>query len=212
MKGVISRMQKDDDRIFHKCGCKYVKRIKFKNRRETTYEWAWDMNITECKYCGGLQGDYRIHKEEFTLLEENNVRFDFDKCTKTLYIATDVGYWKIFRKDDIGQYLLYHRNTYDRNMNQDILKKGPFHRQGDVHASSSLNKLVQYVIEHDKAKKIIAMDYHMLPRKTKKQKKYYKIAQNKANKRNNKERKPSIDDLFRMIEQQDETLKQLSFC
>ena len=50
------------------------------------------------------------------------------------------------------------------------------HRQSDVKQFTSPNSIIQYIIKHDEAKKIIAIDYRNLPRNTKKEKKYYEIA------------------------------------
>ena len=55
-----------------------------------------------------------------------------------------------------------------------------YHRQTDVRADESLLKLVHYIEEHDRAKRTIIEDYKKLPQRTKKQKKYYKRAEQKA--------------------------------
>ena len=39
---------------------------------------------------------------------------------------------------------------------------------------------LQYIVKHDAAKKIEQIDYKNLPQKTKKQKKYYRQAENRA--------------------------------
>ena len=51
-----------------------------------------------------------------------------------------------------------------------------FHCQRDVLETDSVLSLVNYVIKHDKAKKIMQEDYRNLPRRTKKQKRYYEQA------------------------------------
>ena len=57
-----------------------------------------------------------------------------------------------------------------------------YHRQTDVPMDESLLKLVYYIEEHDWAKRIIIEDYKKLPQRTKKQRKYYKRAEQKARK------------------------------
>ena len=46
------------------------------------------------------------------------------------------------------------------------------HRQGYKH--------LQYIVKHDAAKKVEQIDYKNLPQRTKKQKKYYRQAENRA--------------------------------
>ena len=55
-----------------------------------------------------------------------------------------------------------------------------YHRQNDVLPTESLLKLIHYIVEHDKARNIILEDYKKLPQRTKKQKRYYKKAEQKA--------------------------------
>ena len=60
---------------------------------------------------------------------------------------------------------------------------GSFHRQQDVKGAHSLEKILNYVKEHDKAKVIMDQDWRMLPTRTKKQKKYYKNAEKREKRR-----------------------------
>lgn len=59
----------------------------------------------------------------------------------------------------------------------DASKRMVYHRQADVPADDSLLKLVHYIEEHDRAKRIIIEDYRRLPQRTKKQRKFYKKAE-----------------------------------
>jgi hypothetical protein len=70
----------------------------------------------------------------------------------------------------------------------------------------SLVKLVEYIDAHDKAKAVIQDDYHNLPRRTKKQKKYYKQAERKVK----REAVKRMDTLFAMLERQNPSLKNVS--
>ena len=77
-------------------------------------------------------------------------------------------------------FLLYHANRYDQTKTFESLMHDFYHRQNDVLPTESLLKLIHYIVEHDKARNIILEDYKKLPQRTKKQKRYYKKAEQKA--------------------------------
>lgn len=62
---VASRKLDKKQRIYHRCGCLYARRIKAQNRIEMSDELAKKREYHECKYCSGLRGDVRIHKNAF---------------------------------------------------------------------------------------------------------------------------------------------------
>ena len=187
---VISSEAPKKRKIYHKMGCIYAERIKFQNRLEIKVEQAEKEGYCECKYCAGLRGDVRTHKAQIlSWTHKKEMEFKFDDHTETLYIKTKIGFWKIYLKDDIDKYLLYHRNIFE-----------------DVKQTDSLVKLVEYIDAHDKAKAVIQDDYHNLPRRTKKQKKYYKQAERKVK----REAVKRMDTLFAMLERQNPSLKNVS--
>lgn len=166
---VISSEAPKKRKIYHKMGCIYAERIKFQNRLEIKVEQAEKEGYCECKYCAGLRGDVRTHKAQIlSWTHKKEMEFKFDDHTETLYIKTKIGFWKIYLKDDIDKYLLYHRNKFEANTDYQELIRGEFHRQKDVKQTDSLVKLVEYIDAHDKAKVVIQDDYHNLPRRTKK--------------------------------------------
>ena len=87
---------------------------------------------------------------------------------------------------------------------------GDFHRQSDVKAKAteSMEKLVEYIIAHDRAKITIMDDYRKLPKSTKKQKKYYKAAKRS----NKKQAMRRLDSIFAALEQSQSGMKRYSFC
>ena len=85
---------------------------------------------------------------------------------------------------------------------------GDFHRQSDVKATESMEKIVDYIIAHDRAKVIIMDDYRKLPKSTKRQKQYYKMAERK-NRRNAARR---LDAIFASLEQSQVGIREYSFC
>lgn len=92
--------------------------------------------------------------------------------------------------------LLYHLNCYDNSKTTEELSYAAFHRQQDVKATESLEKILSYIEKHDQAKEIIADDYRKLPQKTAKQRRYYRQAES----RNRRSEIDRIFELFSKIE------------
>lgn len=206
---VASRKNDKKHRIYHRCGCMYARRIKEDNRKEMSHEVVMRKQYHTCKYCSGLRGDVNVHKEAFaTWSQKRKMEFTYHKELDTLYIRTEIGFWKVFLKEEIGKYLLYHRNSYSTGMNFDEAIQGEFHRQSDVKATESMEKIVEYITAHDRAKVIIMDDYRKLPKNSKKQKKYYKAAERRE-RRNSLRR---LDSIFLALEQSQEEMKKYSFC
>lgn len=131
------------------------------------------------------------------------------KCD-TLYVRTGIGCWKIFYKEPIGRYVLFHRNEYDKSISLEQAASGIYHRQTDVKPTSSLHRLINYIVEHDKAKLIIMDDYRKLPKATARQRKYYRQAERKVKNRERRMARIRLDDLFRQIEEQDPDIRRLA--
>ena len=206
---VASRKIDKKHRIYHRYGCIYARRIKLSNRKEMSIEVAERKHYHACKYCAGLRGDVNVHKATFDdLSKKKNMNFTYCKERDILYIQTKIGFWKLFMKEESGEYLLYHRNTYTAGMHFKEAVYGAFHRQTDVKATESMEKIVNYIIAHDRAKITIMDDYRKLPRHTKKQKKYYKAAERKD--RRNAIRR--LDSIFAALEQEQAGIRQYSFC
>ncbi len=206
---VASRKVDKKQRIYHRCGCIYARRIKSYNRKELSIEAAERKHYHSCKYCAGLRGDVNVHKTAFAdLSKKKNMNFTYCKESDTLYIQTEIGFWKLFMREESGEYLLYHRNTYSAGMDFKEAVYGAFHRQSDVKATQSMEKIVDYIIAHDRAKITIMDDYRKLPRSSKKQKKYYKAAE-RRDRRNAMRR---LDSIFSTLEQSQAGIKQYSFC
>lgn len=205
---VASKKIDKKQRIYHRCGCIYAHRIKPDNRLEMSSEQAEKRHYHECKYCSGLRGDANVHRAAFaTWSRKKNMNFIYHKESDTLYIQTKIGFWKVFMKEELGEYLLYHRNTYSVGMKFSEAIHGDFHRQSDVKATGSMEKLVEYIIAHDRAKITIMDDYRKLPKSTKKQKKYYKAAERKD--RRNAMRR--LDFLFASLEKSERGIRQYLF-
>lgn len=206
---VASRKCDKKNKIYHRCGCMYARRIKTDNRKEMDIEAAERKRYHACKYCSGLRGDVNVHKAAFaTWTRKRNMQFQYHEPNDTLYIQTEVGFWKVFLKEERGKYQLYHRNTYSSGMKFGEAIHGDFHRQADVKATESLEKLVDYITAHDRAKITIMDDYRKLPQSTKQQKKYYRVAERKDRRKAMKR----LDSIFAVLEQSQAGLKRYSIC
>ena len=90
--------------------------------------------------------------------------------------------------------------------------QGDYHRQGDVEPAESLLKLIRYIADHDKAILIIRDDYRKLPQSTKRQKKYYRQAERRVKRLEQRQSRQRMEDLFREIEEKDPEMRRLAFC
>lgn len=193
--------------IYHKRDCKYVKKIQWSNRMYLKDEDVRNKQYKECKCCSTISRDVMAHENTFSAIEQReNIKFTFISKRQTLFIQTNAGFWKIWRNTHTNKYMLYHLNKFYKNIKFEDAAHGEFHRQGDA-PTGSLDKIINYIISHDKAKIIMMDDYKKLPQRTKTQKRYFKAAKKKADKRKNQQ----IDRLFAQIEEK-ENIKHLSYC
>lgn len=177
MKVMLSTTSRS--KVFHLGGCPYDKRIRYINREEVSRAEAIHMGYRACKFCSTMRGYHHIDSR---YLKQNTgkcgAQFTLAADTDTLYIRTDVGFWKIFAKPGM-QYRLYHLNKFDGAKSTVEMIHGKYHHQKDVKPTASPGSIIQYIIKHDEAKKIIADDYRKLPQNTRREKKYYQIARNR---------------------------------
>jgi len=93
--------------------------------------------------------------------------------------------------------------VFEKEKNYEELTHGSFHRQQDVKGTHSIERILKYVKEHDKAKVIMDEDWRMLPTRTKRQKKYYKSAE----KRDKRRQVRNVFSLFEQLEASNPELK-----
>lgn len=191
----VSLSATSKSKVFHLPGCPYDNRIRFKNRYEMSLGQAVHMGYRPCKHCSTIRAYYHINRPFLNqMTRHHDVKFKLAEDTDTLYIRTDVGFWKLYTKADM-QYRLYHLNKFDPNLTTEQMMHGKYHRQSDVKQSTSPNRIINYIIKHDEAKKIIAVDYRNLPQSTRKEKKYYEIAR----KRDHRQKKRQLYNLLDCI-------------
>jgi len=198
---IVSKNKKHG--AYHRATCFYVGQIKAGNRESISETKAKALKYHECPYCHGFRGEVN---ELIRSNTQPDIIYAFDLIKKVLYIKTNAGFWKISAQKHTGKYLLYHRNKFYENLSFAKGKTGTFHRQSDVPAMTFVKDVVQYIIKHDKAKTIIADDYRKLPQNTKKERHYYRVAKNKA-KRKEKNR---LDSLFLKLEKSNPDIKKFS--
>lgn len=135
---------------------------------------------------------------------ENGIQIEFDNTD--LYIITDMAAWKIAYGYHFDWYKLLHCPFDEQPLTMEEAKAAHYHVQTDVARNQSPYKHLQYIVKHDAAKKVEQIDYKNLTKRTKKQKKYYRQAENRA-------RRKSVSrvlDLFAELEAKGE-LSRVSF-
>lgn len=192
---VSKNIKPNQKKVYHTKKCIHTKRIKEDNKLELTLTQAKKKGYKECQCCHGMSGLILENKTNIKNWKKNNdIKFYYAIKQRTLYVRTEIGFWRISMKRGTDQLLLYHRNNYNENLTYTQAKAGGFHRQTELAQTQSLQKIVEFIIKHDKAKVIIQDDYRKLPRATKKQKKYYNFAKKK-------EQKKAIQRLDKLFEQ-----------
>lgn len=124
----------------------------------------------------------------------HDIQIEYDGTD--LYVLTDMAAWKMAYVNHYDWFKLLHCPFDGRTLTMEEAKMAHYHVQADVSGKQSPYKHIQYIVKHDEAKKIERVDYKNLPQKTKKQKKYYRQAENRA-KRNSVRR---VLDLFAELE------------
>ena len=180
--------------IYHKPGCRYVERIKYKNRMSLTKHDAKIEGYHVCRYCNSMNHHYRV---------EHNKRDFYSRCKKLqfnyidgiLYVKSEIGCWKLVYVRREEKIALYHRNTSTKPLDFEHPQYEAYHRQEDKPFCNSIEGYLSYIYEHDKYKAAIERGETVTKFSSKKYARYEAKAQRK---RQNKR----LDHLFRMIERQ----------
>ena len=183
-------------KVYHRPGCRYAKMIEKRTACPEEKEWVEIRGYRPCKWCFSTAGSYQIKKANAIDFLSSNGLF-LDEKDHKIYIRSDVGCWKVVYSKKQECFLLYHRNHSEGIVPLSEVENDQYHNQSDHFQFNSIMGAAQYIVKHDKAKKLLSIgSYKDLPRRTKKEKKYYKAEKNKAH-RNNAHR---INDLFQQIE------------
>lgn len=186
--------------IYHEEDCPYAKRISRKHIRHISEQAAVSKGYHPCAWCGGLHGIYIRFRTDPTLFgrAREGLTVSYDRVDRGLCFRTDVGFWKILERGDPQTYRLWHLNhgDFDAKARSKDLMRRSFHRQVDVKSTLNIESIIRYIHNHDKAKKIMDRDWKKLPNRTPKQKKYYK----QAAKREQRKQHKRIEELFKKLE------------
>ena len=188
MEYVISLATNKKQGVYHTEACPYTKRIKYKNRMMLSYR---DVTNAGYKPCACCNNDNRYLKLWLKFFKGKGYSdLEIKQVGKyVVYVRTNAGFWKIFLAED-RDYILFHRNVYEKEKSFDELIVGSYHRQSDVKGTRSLEKIFNYI-------------WRMLPNRTKKQKKYYKNAE----KREKRRQVRNVYSLFAQLEASNPELK-----
>ena len=205
MEYVLSLATNKKHVVYHTEACPYAKRIKYKNKMMISSRQISSAGYEPCACCNNdsryLKPRVKFFKGKgYSDLEIKQVG------NYVVYVRTNVGFWKVFLAED-RDYILFHRNVYEKEKSFDELIIGSYHRQSDVKGTSSLERIFNYIREHDKAKVIMDEDWRKLPTRTKKQKKYYKSAE----KRDKKRQVRNVFSLFAQLEADNPKIKKSCF-
>lgn len=113
--------------------------------------------------------------------EKYQIQLEYDRTD--LYILTDMAAWKITYSSKYDRFKLLHSPFGERQLTMDQAKTAHYHVQGDVPRGQLPYKDLEYIYKHDKAKKIENDNYKNLPHRTKKEKKYYRQAEHREQRR-----------------------------
>ena len=195
---VISK--KSEQMIYHEEDCPYVKRMSKKYRRHISEDVAKERGYHACSYCGGLHGMYLRMRDDpaYFARGREGISVSYDRIERGLCFRTSNGFWKVIIRGSVETYKLWHLNRghFDPELPDKVLMRRTFHRQTDVKETLNMGRIIRYISDHDKAKRIIDDNWKKLPKSTPKQKKYYKQAQKRARRKENKR----IDELFKKLE------------
>lgn len=181
--------------IYHRMNCRYVE-----NFCEDIFDYYDQedsalIGLKPCKCCCNEKKYLEEISDKLPKIFEG-VTVDIRILDHHIYVNSETSEWK-FKYDALKeQYKLYHHPFVTEEEKKVKVETLYFHRQKDVPATMSFIKDVNYIFNHDKAKKIMAIDYRNLPKQTKRQKKYY----NQAKRRERKKSTKRVLELFDKIE------------
>lgn len=201
---IISRNSKK--KIFHSENvelCPYARRIKKENRQHVEESRATQNGYCACSWCLGQHGAYLRLMKNPNQFGKFKIRmmYYWDRENKALCVKTKAGMWKITR-DDFEDATVFHMNSSVFNKFKETsgwpkTQRKHFHKQTDIDPNSSLSRILYYISEHDRAKLVSGGDWKKLPQDTKRQKKHYKSAK----KREQKKQIRNVYKIFKQLEQ-----------
>lgn len=189
--------------IYHKQGCRYVLRIKRKNRMHLSKQAAEDMGYRLCKCCNSMNHHYATERKSIALYREKKLEFNY--IAGSLYVKSEIGCWKLVyarREDKIA---IYHRSRTDKPLDFTQPQYEIYHRQKDKMYASGIASALHYIYEHDKYRAAVERGEKIMKFSNEK----YRRRETKVQWRRQCRR---IDSLFKTLEEENPEYKKLSFC
>lgn len=190
--------------VYHKPGCKYVARMKRKNRLEVTRDNAIRHNCRICRYCNSM--NYHVNTEEKTLNHyKQDKGMDFKYDDGILYVKTEVGCWKLVYVRAEEKLTLFHFNKPINQIDWNHLEYEGYHHQDDVPYAENISKYLHYIYEHDSYKAAVQKGEKITQFSSKKNRNLAALSERKRERNR-------LDYIFRCLERENAGLKQVSYC
>lgn len=170
----------EDAQVLHRDFCMKKKKIPPHHIAEQYVNNLDMLDKPLCKTCNYVYHKLNTDAALFDEYRNKGLMVEPDIIHNQIYVKSDIGFWIIYATTK-GCYQLRHRNSFQPDLSLPVLIHGKFHIQTDRTKTTSIRVILDYILQHDRAKKIIyTKGYHSLPTDSKKQKKYYKSAKKKA--------------------------------
>lgn len=190
--------------IYHKPGCRYVERIKHKNRMLLPKHDAKAEGYHVCRYCNSMNHHYHVEQHTIDFYSRCK-KMQFNYIDGIVYVKSEIGCWKLVYVRKEEKIALYHRNTTTKPLDFEHPQYEAYHRQEDKPFCNSIEGYLDYIYKHDKYKAAIARGEKVTKFSSEKYRKHEAKAQRKR-------QRNRVDYLFRMIEGQNTGYKELSYC
>ena len=191
-------------KIYHKHGCRYVKKMLPQNRLDISKKEIRRQGFHCCRYCNSMNHHYNT---EQTIMNHyaKNKNMEFQYVDGILYVKTEISLWKLVYSRKEEKIAIYHRNTSPEPVNLNCLEKEQFHRQRDMEYAETIQGCLNYIYEHDQYRSALERGEKNIHYSSKK----YERQAVKNEKRRNINR---VYYLFSVLEKQNEGYKKLSLC
>lgn len=194
--------------VYHKPGCKYVRRMKTMNTLHVTKDDAIRHHCRICRYCNSMNYHLNVEKETISSFEsEKNMQFKV--IDGILYVKTDIGCWKLIYVRREEKITLYHRNKSFEPINWEHPEKENYHHQNDIPYSETIGNYLSYIYDHDKYKRAVMNGEKITEFSNARSR---NLAARCDKKRERRQARNRIDYLFRCIERENAGSKQISYC
>ena len=190
--------------IYHKPGCRYVKRMKGQNKLSITKSMARDEGYHICRYCNSMNHHFQNECSEMEFFNKYKNK-EFRKIDGILYVKTEIGCWKLVYIRGEEKIAIYHRNATDKELDFGHPECEHYHLQANKQYCPTIGGFLDYIHKHDQYKATILRGEKVTHFSSKKYAKREARAQQKR-------KRKRVDYLFGLLDKQNEGYKELAFC